>query len=203
MKDVEQAIAQVSDIRAQLAASTQFRGYAPEALVTIAIVCALLAVAQAMFPASLAANSKQFVVLWGGLLVGSNLLVALEAVSRSRWQHGGMAEAMMQSAMRSVLPFSAAGIVFAVVVWRFAPETVWIVPGTWLLLISLVAFSMHATMPRSIVWPALWYLFSGTTVLVLAGRSGQLSPWMMGVPLTFGHLALAWVLRGKDSSNAR
>ena len=203
MKDVEQAIAQVSDIRAQLAASTQFRGYAPEALVTIAIVCALLAVAQAMFPASLAANSKQFVVLWGGLLVGSNLLVALEAVSRSRWQHGGMAEAMMQSAMRSVLPFSAAGIVFSVVVWRFAPETIWIVPGTWLLLISLVAFSMHATMPRSIVLPALWYLFSGTTVLVLAGRSGQLSPWMMGLPLTFGHLALAWVLRGKVSFNAR
>lgn len=203
MKDVEQAIAQISDIRAQLAASTQFRGYAPEALVAIAIICVLLAVAQALFPASLAADNKQYVLVWGALLAGSNLLVALEAVSRSRRQHGGMAEAMMQSAMRSVLPFSAVGIVFAVVVWRFAPDAAWVIPGTWLLLISLVAFSMHATMPRSIVWPALWYLFSGTVVLVLAGRSGQLSPWMMGIPLTFGHLALARVLQGKDSSHAR
>lgn len=198
MQDIERALAQISDIRAQMAASTRFRGYAPEVLVGIAVLSALVMLAQMLWPESLAASNLHHVVVWGSLLAVSNAAIAIEAVARSRWEHGGMASAMLHSAMRGQLPFGAAGIIIAVGIYRFAPEAAWIVPGIWQLLIALVAFSSHAILPRAIVWAGLWYSLTGTAAIVLAGQEGQFDAWMMGVPLVIGHLLIAWTLRRRE-----
>ena len=69
-----------------------------------------------------------------------------------------------------------------------------LVPGHTGAVIGVVAWASYPTMPRGIVWPALWYLGSGAGVMVLAGSAEALSPVLCGGPLVVGHLAIAWVL---------
>lgn len=194
MNDIERALSDISDIRSQLAASTRFRGYAPEAVAMIGLVSLAVMLAQIAWPDRLAASNAQQVLVWGAVLVASSITVVTEAITRSRRQHGGMAGAMMRGAFRIQMPTSAIGIVVAAVVYLRAPEALWIVPGLWQMLIGVVAFSSTTTLPRTIVWPALWYLLSGTAVMWLAGQDGQLTPLMTGGPLVAGHLAIAWIL---------
>lgn len=194
MNDLDHALAQVSQIRLQLAATTRFRGYAPEAVAVIGMVALLVTVAQSLWPARYAASDRQLVLAWGMVLVVSSLAIATEAIARARSQHGGMARSMLHSAMRVVLPITAVGAVIAAVVLAYAPQMAWIVPGIWLMLIGLVAFASYATMPRAIIWPGIWYIAAGAGVMVLAGRSGALAPWMIGGPMVVGHIAIALIL---------
>lgn len=202
MNDIERALAQISDIKAQLAASTRFRGYAPEVLVGVAVLAALLTLALTVWQDRLQTDGIQQVVIWGTFLVLANLAIGAEAVTRSRRQHGGMGPAMLQSALRIQLPVTAVGIIIAFGVCRYAPDAAWIVPGIWLLLIALVALASRPMLPDRVVWAGIWYLVTGTMAIVLAGQAERFSPWMFGVPHFVGHLFIAWVLKqGGDETH--
>lgn len=197
MTDVERAIAQIGDIRTQLAASTRFRGYAPEAVVFIAILSLLVALAQTLWPEALAQDNAIQVLVWGVVLVGSFASVAIEAGSRSRRQHGDMGPAMLRGALSIMLPVCVAVVALGGGIALYAPAALWIVPAIWLFLIALAAYSSLPTLPHAVVWPATWYLACGIAVIFLAGPEGRLSPWMMGVPMFVGHLTMAWALRSE------
>jgi hypothetical protein len=195
MQEIDLALAQVSEIRSHLAASTRFRGFAPEALAVTGLVALLVMLAQVLWPERLAADDRQQVLVWGGGLVLSCIAMGIEAVARARRQHGGMAASMLRGSFRAVMPISLAGAMLAFAILAYTPEASRLIPGIWLMLIGLVAFSSYGAMPPAIVWAGLWYLVSGAFVLVLAGQGGKLEPWMMGVPLVAGHAAIAWILR--------
>jgi hypothetical protein len=105
-----------------------------------------------------------------------------------------MADTMLNSALRLVLPFAAAGSVISFVILRYAQAAVWLLPGLWQVFIALVGFSALSNVPRTLGWVAGWYFLCGAIVLGLAGSSGTLSPWMMGIPLTVGQAAVALIL---------
>jgi hypothetical protein len=202
--DIGRALSEISDIRAQLATTTRFHGYAPERVAVIGLAALALIIVQVLWPGRFAASDPQQVLVWGAVLVSASLAIAVEAIGRSRREHEIMAFAMLLGATRTVVPFSLAGFVIAAVVLVYAPGISWIVPGIWQMLIGLVAFASYATMPRAIVWPALWYLASGAVVLVLAGQGGAITPILAGGPLVVGHFALAWVLHSQtEERNAR
>lgn len=194
MNDIEKAISDISDIRSRMAASTRFRGYAPEAVAVIGMVSLLVMAAQLAWPDRLAASDRQQVLVWGTVLLASGLTVGVEAIARSRHEHGGMAGSMLQGAMRIVVPVMLVSAAIALAVLAYAPEATRLLPGAWQMLIGVVAWASYPTMPRGIVWPALWYLGSGAGVMLLAGNAGALSPLLCGGPLVVGHLAIAWVL---------
>ena len=194
MNDIERALSEISDIRSQLAASTRFRGYAPEVVAMIGLISLAIMLAQLAWPETLATSTGQQVVIWGAVLAASGITVAAEAISRSRRQHGGMAGAMMRGAFLIQLPTTVIGVVAAIIISSHAPEALWIVPGLWHMLIGVVAFASYTTLPRTIIWPAVWFLLSGAAVMWLAGQDGQLTLLMMGGPLVVGHLSIAWIL---------
>lgn len=194
MTNVDEALGHIADIRAQLASTMRFRGFAPEAVAITGLVSALLTLAQMAWPASLAADSRQIVLLWGGVLAISSLAMGVEAVVRTRHQHGGMAAAMLRGAMRMIAPIFAIGLAVAAVILNFAPAAVWIVPGFWLMLIGLVAFSSVNILPPGIAWPGFWYSACGIAAMVVAGSAGQAAPWHIGAPLVIGHVWIAWIL---------
>jgi hypothetical protein len=194
VKDIERAISEISDIRSQLAASTRFRGYAPEAVAMIGFVSLGVMLAQIAWPDSLAASDSQQVLIWGAVLVASGLTMAGEAISRSRHQHGGMAGAMLKGAIRALLPICAVGVVVAAIVFLHAPEITWLLPGLWQMLVGVGVFASYSTMPRAIIWPALWFLVAGAAMMWLAGGKGHLTPLICGGPFVAGHLAIAWIL---------
>lgn len=195
MDQIERALSDIGAIRAQMATSTRFRGYAPELLVAVAVLCLLMLGAQTLWSAVLAASDLHHVLVWGAVLAVSQVLMTVEAVVRTRRLHGAMADPLLQSALRSHVPFAAAAVILAIGICRFAPDAVWLVPAIWLWLIALAACASQAFLPRRIGWAAVWYGLTGTGVLVLAGGEGGLAGWMVGLPLAIGHLLVAWALR--------
>lgn len=194
MNEVEYALSQIADIRAQVAASTCFRGIAPEANALMGVLSLAVAVAQEIWPKALAQDAFHYIAVWAAVAVASMVVAATEAISRSRRLHGQMARIMLYMALRQVLPFGAAGVIITGVICKFSPASVWMLPGLWQILIGLVGFSVLSSLPRGIVWVAGWYFVCGSVVLGLAGWSGTLSPWMMGIPFGVGQAGVALVL---------
>jgi len=199
---IESALSDIDAIRAQMASSTRFRGHAPELLVAVAALSLLVLGAQALWSERLAASDLHHALVWGAVLAISQAVMAVEAVVRTRRLHGVMADPLLQSALRSHLPFAAAAVILAVGICRFAPDAVWLVPAIWLWLIALTACASQAFLPRRIGRAAIWYALCGTAVLVLAGGGDGLAGWMVGLPLAIGHLLVAWALRdGMEPAN--
>lgn len=203
MPSFEEALLQIADIREQLAASTRFRGFAPEALGVMALLCVLAAAAQSLRPDWFAPGNMAFVGFWTMVLAGSALLLAVESFARTRACHGAMAGAMLLTTLRLTLPFAAVQVVLSLVICRFAPDSVWLLPGLWLMICALAAFCGLTNLPRAIEWAAGWFFVSGTVVLLLAGRDHLLTPWMMGVPFGVGYAMIAAILHRAQQGGAR
>ncbi len=196
MKEVDLALSDISSIRAQLAASTQFRGIAPGFNALMAVLVLIVALAQGLHPERWVDDGFRFVLVWAAVIGISFTVAVVEAVLRSQRLHGQLAPAMLNSALQKVLPFAMAGLVISGVIFSCSPESLWLLPGLWLLLIGLLGFSFVATLPRTIVWVAVWYFLCGAIVLMVAGSSRTLSPWMMGIPFAVGHVSVALIVGG-------
>jgi len=194
MNDIERAISEISDIRSRLAASTRFHGYAPEAVATVGLISLATLVAQFVWPESLATSDAQIALVWGAVLLCGSIAMSAEAISRTRLEHDGMARAMLRGAMRFSLPISLVCFVLGGSILAFAPQTAWVLPGTWQMLIGVVAFSSYSTMPRGILWPAGMFVLGGAAVTLSAGANQAVTPLMAGGPFVLGHLWIAYVL---------
>jgi hypothetical protein len=198
MSDVQQAIAQIADIRAQLAASTRFRGYAPGAVGMVGLLSLLVLLMQVIWPDRFAANDGQIVLAWGLVLTGGCVAIAVEAVVRTLRANDGMANKMLFAAMRVLVPGIVVAVAVPAAVLTYAAEVTWIVPGIWQMIIGLAAFASYSSMPRGIVWPAAWCLLCGAVGMFVAGGNGGLTPLLAGGPLVVAHLSIAWVLLDKE-----
>jgi hypothetical protein len=81
-----------------------------------------------------------------------------------------------------------------VVVWFYAQESLWMLPGLWAMLFSLGIFSSYRLLPRETFWVAVFYQAAGMMCLALARGEAALSPWAMGVTFGLGQLLAAAVL---------
>lgn len=114
--------------------------------------------------------------------------------ARSRRHHSGLADEMIRQAVEQFLPAGVAGALLAVMLWKFAPETLWMLPGLWQVLVSLGVFASVRSLPRTVAFVGAWYFVAGFTVLLLASESHALSPWTMGLPFIVGQLLMAAIL---------
>jgi hypothetical protein len=202
MTEIDRALSDISDIRSRIAASTRFRGYGADAVAATGALAAAVMFAQLFWPARFAAGAAGQAMVWGVVLVVGSLVVLGEATGRARAQHAGMAGAMLAGAARTIVPISFLCAALGAIVLLRAPEIAWILPGTWQMLIGVAAFSSYAMMPRGIVWPGLFYLASGATVLFVSAGQGQLSPIACGVPFIVGHLWIAALLDRETGARA-
>ena len=130
MKDLDRALADITAIRSQLARGTEFRGYGP---VTVAAtgVLALLAAAAA---GALSARSGRDAARLSGA-VGRHGGARRDASPAPRWSraraamHGGLADEMLYAAVEQFIPAGVAGTLLTVVLYRFAPDALWMLPG--------------------------------------------------------------------------
>jgi len=190
LRDVDLALSEVANIRAQLAASTRFLGLAPESNLLMGILAFVVAAAQSFQ----VQDHVGFIAVWAGTIVACSAVAVLAAVSRARRLHGRMAGAMLGLALQKGLPFGVAAVVITWAICRFSIESAWMLPGLWQILLGLLGFSVLSNLPREIAWVAGWYFCCGTVVLALAGQAGTVSPWMMGIPFAVGQTAVAVIL---------
>lgn len=195
MRDLEKALADILEIRIQLAAGTAFRGYGPGAVAATGILALATAAAQSLWLNDPGSDALSFFGCWIAAAVLSTAIVGTEMVARTRRHHAGLADEMLWNAVQQFLPAAAVGVLLLAVLSRFAPDAFWMLPGLWQILVGLGIFASLRTMPRAFALGGAWYIVAGFVVLALTAETREVSPWVMGLPFGLGQLLLAGILR--------
>jgi hypothetical protein len=194
MRDLDKALADILAIRSQIAAGTAFRGYGPAAVAATGGLALLTAILQYLWLDDPTGHPMEFLGGWAAAALVSGGMIWTEMQARSRRHHSGLADAMVLQAVEQFLPAGAAGVLLAAMLWKFAPEALWMLPGLWQVLVSLGVFASVRSLPRTVAFAGAWYFVAGFGCLLLASQTHALSPWTMGLPFVIGQLLMAAIL---------
>ena len=193
MKDLERALADITAIRSQMARGTQFRGYGPVTVATTGLLALLAGAVQALYLPDPAAAPLSYLLLWAGMAAIAVLFTGAEMIARSRREHGGLADEMLYQAAEQYIPAGVAGTLITVVIYRYAPDALKLLPGLWQIVFSLGVFASCRSLPRGMFAVGVWYLAAGLATLALAA-SAPFAALAMAVPFGAGQLLMAFVL---------
>lgn len=193
MNDLHRALGEISSMRRQIARSTEFRGYGPATLTGTSLLALLAAGAQAVWLPDPANHIGAYLGVWILTAVLAAVLIGVETYARTRRIHSGLADAMIRMAVEQFLPSAIAGALITVVLVRYVPTLVWLLPGMWQVVFSLGVFSSCRFLPRPMIVAGAWYLLTAL-VCIARGDSRALSPWAMGIPYGVGQLLVAGIL---------
>ncbi|SEP96507.1 hypothetical protein SAMN05216548_10260 [Faunimonas pinastri] len=194
MRDLDKALADIVEIRSQLAYSTAFQGFGPTALGATSVLALVTASVQSFWMPDPNAAPLLYFTGWIVTALVCVAIIGAEMLARTRRRHSGLADAMIVNAVQQFVPAGVAGAFLALVVLRFAPEPAWMLPGIWQVLVSLGIFASARTLPRAVTLGGAWYFVAGFAVLMICGGSHTVSPWAMGIPFAGGQLLLAAIL---------
>jgi len=194
MRELNRALADILEIRSQIAAGTSFRGYGPTTIAATGVIGMLTAALQAVRPDIFASSSKRFVVCWIAASVICAIAVRIEMQGRSRRLHSHLADTMINQAIEQFMPAAAAGLFLPLFLLKFAPQDIWIMPGLWQLFVSLGIFASVRSLPRPMALAGGWYFITGFVCLLWASGTKTLSPWAMGAPFFAGQMLMAAIL---------
>lgn len=194
MHDLDRALADIANIRSHLAAGTMFRGFGTAVMAFTGFLAVATAGVQTIWPETLAGDALTMLVGWVATAFVSAGVIVAEMLARSRRHHGGLADAMIWNAIQQFLPAGIAGAALGIVLARFAPDSLWILPGLWQLLVALGIFASLRSLPPLITLVGAWYFVAGVAVIIMASSADGLSPWLMGLPFAVGQFLMAAVL---------
>jgi hypothetical protein len=204
MKQLNDALAEIHAIRAQIALGSEFRGYGPVSVASTGALALVVACAEAHWRGDRESNFGVYLAIWSVTAMIALVLSGTETVLRARRVHGGFAEHMIYQAAEQFLPAVASGLLLTAVVVRFALAAEWLLPGLWQMLFGLGMFASARCLPRSIVLVGFWYLATGLVTIAALPSGGSISPWAMGIPFGIGQLLVAAVLQfGYESAHAQ
>ncbi len=195
MRDLDKALNEIASIRTHLARGTEFRGYGPVSLALTALVAVIAAGLQSVFVPEPAKNLLGYLGVWVATAVVCVVIIGIEAVTRSKRVHSALADDMIWLAVEQFLPAASAGVLLTVVLERCAPETLWMLPGLWQIVLSLGIFASCRSLPRPLIAMAVWYMATGLACLVLAREGSAFSPYAMALPFGLGQSLAAGLLR--------
>ncbi len=202
MSELDKALADIVEIKSRLAQSSTFLGLGPAALAATGALAFAVALAQTLW--SPAGQPFPFFAAWVITAIVASALIGAEMLRRADRHHAGLADQMIREAVLNFVPAGVTGAGLLAFFALFAAEQLWMVPGLWLLLVSLGIFAAARSLPRAMPLAGAWYLLSGFTVLLSAAGDHQLSPWSMGLPFTVGQLLVAFIVhRSSEAANVR
>jgi hypothetical protein len=193
MNDLNKALGDISSIRRQMARSTEFRGYGPATLAGTGVLAVSAAGLQAVWLPDPANHISAYLSIWIWTAILSAASIGVQMYTRTRRIHSGMADEMIRMAVEQFLPSVGAGALITIVLLRYVPAALWMLPGIWQVIFSLGVFSSCRFLPRQVAAAGAWYLLTGLVCIALAD-SRALSPWAMGIPYGAGQLLVAGIL---------
>jgi hypothetical protein len=202
MRELNRALADILEIRSQIAAGTAFRGYGPTTIAATGVIGMLTAALQAVRPDIFAGTPKRFAVCWIAASMICAVAVRIEMQGRSRRLHSRLADTMINQAIEQFMPAGAASLFLPLFLLKFAAQEMWIMPGLWQIFVSLGIFASVRSLPRPMALAGGWYFVSGFVCLLWASATKSLSPWLMGVPFFAGQMLMAAILHLSSQSTA-
>jgi hypothetical protein len=200
MSELHDALGDISNIRRQMALNTQFRGYGPATLAGTGASAMLAGTAQALWLPDPAHHMNAYLGLWIATAVLSSAVAGVQIYTRTRRLHSGLSNEMIHTAVEQFLPAVVAGILMTIVLVRFVPQALWMLPGLWQVIYSLGVFASCRFLPRPMIAAGAWYLLTGLICLAL-GDARSLAPWTMGFAFGAGQLLVAGVLLTANPEN--
>ncbi len=202
MQDLDKALADIVAIRTQIARDTAFRGLGSATIAATGVIALATAAGQALWLGNAVARPGLFFGLWIAAALVAFALIGVETLRRTRRLHSGLADAMVLSAIEVFLPSAGAGACLGLVIARFAPDEIWLLPGLWQLLVGLGLFASARILPRAVQGVGAWYLLAGLTVIAVSAGTQALSPWAMGLPFVIGQAMLAVIVQRAGGADA-
>lgn len=203
MPSLDKALIDIAAVRSQIARSTVFRGYGPATFAATGLLAGVAGLLQAYVLPDPAANMLGYLALWIGTAALAGIIIGIEVVNRTRRIHSGLADEMIMQAIEQFLPAAAAGIFLTLILLRFAPETLWMLPGLWQIVLSLGVLASCRTLPAGMVVAGIWYMVTGLACLAYANGANAFAPFAMAVPFAIGQFiaaAAVQTLGGADES---
>lgn len=205
MVRLNEALAQVSDIRGHLARTETFRGYRSRIVGFSALAAFAAAALQAALIPEPARATSEYLTLWIGAAALCLAVAAVEMSLRCARVRSPLSLRHTRVAIEQFLPCLAAGGLVTAVLVRCASETLWMLPGLWSIVFSLGIFASWRLLPRPAFLVALYYLAAGALCLAAARDEWALSPWAMvgtfGVGQTLSAAILYFTLERTDARN--
>src|SRR5260370_33458599 len=109
MSELHKALGDISNIRRQMAHSTQFRGYGPATLAATGVIALLAASLQSMWLPDPANHISAYLGIWIFTAVLSAALTGVQLYTRTRRMHSGLSDEMIRMAVWQVLSSLGAG----------------------------------------------------------------------------------------------
>jgi len=162
MNNLNDALEEISAIRAEIARGTEFRGYGPTSVAASGLIALIVATFQTHATRGAIPDFRSFFAIWVATAALTLALTGIETVLRSRRVHTSLASAMIYHAAQQFLPALGAGLLLSLVVIRFAPHEVWMLPGLWQVIFGLGVFASCRFLPRYMYLVGMWYLWNWT-----------------------------------------
>jgi hypothetical protein len=194
MMPLDEALAQISDIRGHLARTEIFRGYRSATVGFSAVVAVGAAALQAALIPDPVHAAGDYLILWVGAAALCLLVTAVEMSIRCARAVSVLATRHACLAVEQFLPCVVAGALLTAVLFRYAGEALWMLPGLWSILFSLGIFASWRLLPRETFAVAVYYLLAGALCLVVARGDRSFAPWAMGATFGIGQTLAAAVL---------
>jgi len=191
---LQEALAQIGEIRAQMTEATLFRGYRALTVAATGVLAVAAAMTQGALIADPAQQVTEYVELWVGLAALCLGLVVIQLTQRYLTTDSELVRREILHAAEKFAPCLLAGALVTVALMRFVPASTALLPGLWASFFSLGIFSSWRKLPRLCLLIGGFYLAAGTALLAAAENAQSLSPYGMGITFGVGQLATAAVL---------
>lgn len=192
--ELDEALAQITEIRAQIARTETFRGYRAVTVGFSGLLALAGAAVQAARIPDPAQNTTAYLTLWIGIAAVCLLAVGLELGRRCYLAGSSLSRQVTLLAVRQFLPSVVVGGLLTCTMMTFAAESLWMLPGLWAMVFSLGVFASCRLLPRATFWVGVYYLVAGAAALALARGDAALSPWAMAGTFGVGQLLTAAIL---------
>ncbi|HEX7450483.1 MAG TPA: hypothetical protein VF306_23185 [Pirellulales bacterium] len=179
MPPLDEALAQISNIRAHLARTETFRGYRSTIVGFSAVAAFAAAALQATIIPHPERATKAYLLLWIGAAALSLIVAAVEISVRCARAASPLSVRHTWLAIEQFVPCLVAGALLTAVLVRYESQHLSMLPGLWSIVFSLGVFASWRLLPRRAFWVAVWYLVAGAACLALARGDAALSPWAM------------------------
>lgn len=191
---LREALSHISEIRMRVAQTETFRGYRSATVASSGVLALVGAAAQKVWVPEPAEHVQAYLGLWIGIAAVCVVTVAIELVVRSYLARSLLARQVTLLAVGQFSPCMIAGALLTYAMVRFAPESVWMLPGVWAIVFSLGVFASWRLLPKAMFWVAVYYMGAGMICLVLTRGDAALSPWAMAGTFGVGQFGAAVVL---------
>ena len=104
------------------------------------LIAVLAATFQALWLPDPASHISSYLSIWICTAVLSAALTGVQMYTRTRRIHSGMSQEMMHTAVEQFLPSVAAGLLTTIVLVRYVPAALWMLPGIWQVISAWACF---------------------------------------------------------------